>query len=145
MKSQVLSLVVLLTVFPLLCGCGSDRPAVVPVSGQVLIDGQPVADATLQFVPTGSRPARATTDAQGRFTATTFDDGDGCVPGTHKVVVVAISHPSPTEEVLSVPEKYMDLATTDVTVSIDQPTDDLKIELTWGDEKGPITRKVDAE
>lgn len=126
-------------------GCWRSGPKVVPVSGQVLIDGEPVADASLQFIPAGTRPARGQTDAQGRFTLTTFQEGDGCVPGEHRVVVVAITNPSATEEVLHVPERYMDAESTDFTATIDKATDDLKIELTWGGKKGPITRRVDPE
>jgi hypothetical protein len=145
MSHRALVHVALLSVALGLPGCGSDKPSLVPVSGQVLIDGQPVSDASLQVIPAGARPARGQTDAQGRFTLTTFEEGDGCVAGTHRVVVVAVSNPTPTEETLHVPEKYMDLETTDVTITVDQPTQDLKIELTWGDQPGPITRKVDAE
>lgn len=145
MTRTVLYCGLLVALLPL-AGCtGSDRPDLVPVSGQVLIDGEPVADASLQFIPSGSRPARAKTDAQGNFTLTTFKDGDGCVPGTHQVVVVAVTNPSPTEQVLHVPEKYMNIATTDATATVDGPTDDLKVELTWGGEKGPIIRQVEPE
>lgn len=138
--------IVLCSVTLSLAGCGgSDRPDLVPVSGQVLIDGEPVADASLQFVPEGGRPASAQTDADGRFTLMTFEEGDGCAPGTHKVVVIAMTFPSATEEVLHVPEKYMDLETTDLTATVDGATDDLKLELSWDGKQGPITRKVAAE
>lgn len=126
-------------------GCGKSGPQPVPVSGQVLIDGEPVANATIQVAPTDARAAMGQTDEQGNFTLTTYEKGDGCVKGTHRVVVSAITYPSDTQEVLHVPEKYMDLATTDLEVTIDEPTEDLKIELTWGGRPGPITRRVEAE
>lgn len=142
---RVLFVVSLCTFSLLIVGCGPSRPKVVRVSGQVLIDGEPVADASVQFVPTGARAAQGQTDAQGQFTLTTFEEGDGCAPGVHRVVVVAITSTSATEETLHVPEKYMDLEETDLSVTIDKPTKDLKIELTWDGKKGPITRKVDPE
>ena len=122
------------------CRDGADRP--VPVSGRVFIDGKPLPDATVQVVPRDSRPAVSQTDDEGRFSLTTFRAGDGCVRGTHRVVVVAVAYPTPTTEVQYVPDKYMGLATTDLEVTIEQATDDLELHLTWGNQKGPITRSV---
>ena len=36
-----------------LAGCGSDSPALPPVSGTVLMDGKPLAGAHIRFVPQG--------------------------------------------------------------------------------------------
>jgi hypothetical protein len=72
------------------CGCAKKdtRPARVPVSGTVLHKGQPVAQATVIFEPVGNTPAAAgETDAAGRFQLTTFDTGDGAVPGEYKVAI----------------------------------------------------------
>ena len=71
-----------------LAGCGSDRPQTIRVSGTVTLDGSPVEGATVGFTPAGGgRLATGTTDASGKFTLTTFEDGDGAVPGTHTVTV----------------------------------------------------------
>ena len=70
-------------------GCwGSDRPRVVAVSGTVLLGGEPVEEAGVTFTPTGGRPATGRTDAQGRFSLTTFDPGDGAIVGQHVVTIV---------------------------------------------------------
>ena len=69
-------------------GCGSDRPQTIPVSGTVTLDGSPIEGAIVGFTPTGGgRPATGTTDTSGKFTLTTFEDGDGALPGTHTVTV----------------------------------------------------------
>jgi len=69
-------------------GCGYRRPALVPVAGAVDLDGQPVAAASLVFIPeAGGRPATATTDEHGRFQVSTFGRSDGLVRGTYRVVV----------------------------------------------------------
>src|SRR5436190_4338876 len=62
------------------------RPPVVPASGVVTHDGQPLAGANIVFLPkSGSHTAFATTDEQGKFQLTTFDAGDGAVAGDYDV------------------------------------------------------------
>jgi hypothetical protein len=54
------------------------------------LDGQPVAEATIAFSPTGGgdmRTATAITDAQGKFTMGTLSPGDGVTPGDFIVTV----------------------------------------------------------
>lgn len=129
----------LVCAIPLLVGCGRGGPNVVPVSGQVLIDGEPLATGIpgfIQVVPVEGRAASSPIDPQtGRFTLTTWEDGDGCQIGTHKVVVM-VEQAVDTSTVSLVPEKYSDLNSTDLTVTIEGPTDSLVVELT-----GPL-RKV---
>lgn len=77
---------------PYLVGCGADRgdrPSVVAAGGKVLLDGQPLADAHVVFVPpTNDRPAAsARTNADGVFELTTFAPHDGAVPGDFTVTV----------------------------------------------------------
>lgn len=74
-----------------LSGCGPGRPATVPVSGSVTLDGQPVAAATVLFQPVSGVPGRAITAADGSFTLTTFTDGDGAIVGRHQVAVSKLS------------------------------------------------------
>ena len=70
-------------------GCGDGRPERVPVSGQVLIDGEPLGVGFIRLVPENARPASARIGPDGRFTLGTFEQDDGAVPGTHPVVVRA--------------------------------------------------------
>jgi hypothetical protein len=70
-------------------GCGPDRPETISVTGTVTLDGSPVSGAVVAFTPVGGgRPATGTTDGSGKFTLTTFDDGDGALPGEHLVAVI---------------------------------------------------------
>jgi Carboxypeptidase regulatory-like domain len=65
-----------------LAGCGGGSKTS-PVSGVVLLDGKPVADATVQFVPQEKgRDATGQTDKNGEFAIR-----DGVVPGEYKVVI----------------------------------------------------------
>jgi hypothetical protein len=115
--------------FSLLAGCGDGRPARVPVSGQVLIDGRPLTSGTIRIVPGDARPATGTIDAEGRFTLSTFEEEDGCVPGTHGVEVTAIQSDGHNRLRRLVPEKYGRASTSGLTATIDAPTDSLVIEL----------------
>lgn len=76
-------------------GCGAKFP-LVPVTGTVMLDGQPLAGAFVIFAPVEPSPgslrvATGMTDANGRFTLRTNYEprwtGMGAVPGTHRVTI----------------------------------------------------------
>jgi hypothetical protein len=73
----------------MLCGCGEGTPKTFPVSGVVTLDDKPVPGATVTFIAeTGNKNSAATTsDAQGKYTMSTFKQGDGAVPGSYKIIV----------------------------------------------------------
>ncbi len=80
--------IILLTVFAAVVGgCGDDRPDTLPAGGTITYNGQPVAEARVMFLVEGGRPASGMTDSEGRFELTTFEPGDGALPGEHKVTV----------------------------------------------------------
>ncbi len=122
-------------------GCNDGRPARVPVSGQVLIDGQPLTRGYVMFAPTDSRPSAGQLDAEGRFKLTCYEPGDGAVTGHHKVAVIS-KEPINDETVRwHAPKKYADASSSGLEQEITGPTDSVKIELTWGGVKGPITER----
>lgn len=114
--------------FLTLTGCDGG-PKIVPVSGMVTIDGQPLTYGHVQVIPTGWRPASGRIGGDGRFTLTTTVPGDGCVVGTHPVAVLAGESISPETMKWHAPQKYADISTSNLKVTITGPTDDLKIEL----------------
>ena len=68
-----------------LVGCGAQTSA---VQGVVLLDGRPLPNASVRFVPQGSgRDATGHTDASGAFSMSTLQPGDGVVAGDYKVVI----------------------------------------------------------
>jgi hypothetical protein len=75
----------------LLSGCGDNSHGLAPVSGTVLYNGQPLANAVVGFVPAegGGRGANGTTDKNGNYRLTTFQSDDGALVGKHRVVVGA--------------------------------------------------------
>lgn len=78
---QVLLLVVLLS------GCGSDGPELAEVTGTVTVDGKPVPNAILTFIPTGGSTSYGKTDEQGKYTLMFTDTKYGAMIGTHKVEI----------------------------------------------------------
>ena len=76
-------------------GCGgANKP--VPVHGVVLLDGRPLAGATITFVPDspGTHEAHAYSTADGSFKLSTYRPADGAVPGEYKVLV-SYTEPTP--------------------------------------------------
>lgn len=110
-------------------GCGDGRPACVPVSGVVLVDGKPVTDGLIRIRPDAARAAAGKIGPDGRFSLTTFETNDGCVTGTHPVEVFAFQSRNGGYYWLA-PKKYSE-PDSGLSVTISGPTDDLKVELTW--------------
>lgn len=83
-----------LLIISLLVGCGSDRPQTVAVSGKVTFDGgPPPAAGMVYFAPLEPaegfprRAGQAAFDASGQYEATSFEPGDGLLPGKYRVRV----------------------------------------------------------
>ncbi len=77
----------------LVTGCGGGRFATAPVSGQVTVDGEPVANVLVTFTPIGSAAelgpgSTGRTDASGRYTLELVGgDRAGAQPGRHRVTL----------------------------------------------------------
>jgi hypothetical protein len=136
----------LITIFPvgfwlIFAGCtpGGDhwtnaRPPVYKAAGRVLLDGQPLEGVQvvlhcqeLDLTATGR------TDQSGRFTLTTYNEGDGFVEGTHSVSLskriweekrTRYDSPDEPQKVLipkeTLPKRYTDAATSQLTATIEK-------------------------
>lgn len=87
--------VVVLALGALACGCGQRYP-LVPVSGKVTFGGgRPPVGGTLYFLPLDGkpplRPAIGSFNADGSLRVTSFNDGDGLLPGRYKVELQCVS------------------------------------------------------
>jgi hypothetical protein len=78
--------------FLIAAGCGGER--IVPVSGKVTLDGQPLAKATVSFQPVAkpgslnAGPASsAKTDTQGHYKLKGIAGQDGALVGEHRVMI----------------------------------------------------------
>lgn len=120
-----------------LVGCGDGRPTRVTVSGKVLIDGEPLPKGIIQFVSEGVRPAGGKLDGDGSFTLSCYEEGDGIIPGSYQVTVVAKEMISESKARWLAPSFYADYRQSGLRYEITEPIDDLTIELTWGGKKPP--------
>jgi hypothetical protein len=110
------------------------------VSGIVTVDGVPVTNGTIMFVPADGKGAIGSIGSDGRYTLTTYKPDDGALVGHHKVTIHATKVgagtmvPATFEEEMKgmkgkilvpgkvewiVPEKYSQLATTDLTATVE--------------------------
>lgn len=138
----------------LLAGCNSavsapKYPDPVPVEGVVMLDGKPLENAYVNFVPIGADmlTASGTTDESGKFVLETGSGPtakEGAIPGRYKVCISSLVKPDGTRVVFdpskppamqlaleSLPSRYSEAADTLLEATI-KPTgeEDLKFELT---------------
>ena len=117
----------------LLCAVGCGRAGTAPtlkVTGTITYNGTPVSDANVAFTPENGRPAVGVTDASGNFTLSTFDPGDGAVPGKHTVTVTDAGtapaaageedYSMPDESAGRFPAKYADPAESGFTATVEK-------------------------
>jgi hypothetical protein len=124
-----------------LAGCGGGS-GTVPVRGTVTFKGKPVPSGTITFIPDAGPHATGEIGPDGTYTLTTYKAGDGAVPGSYKVVVVAMQDTSarlPEERTPLpppiVPTKYTSVATTDLTAQVKDGENTINFDL-----KGEVTK-----
>jgi hypothetical protein len=73
------------------CGDSSGLPRRYPVSGTVTYQGKPLEGGNVNFTPTDPANGRAASGAisGGQYSLTTHNPGDGALPGSYKVSIVA--------------------------------------------------------
>jgi hypothetical protein len=104
-------------VLSLCWGCGStEGPYVaptVPVKGKVTYKGKPLTQGEIVFEPeSAGREAHGGIQSDGTFELTTYKQGDGAVPGTHRVAVTGTSKKD------AVPTKYKNVSSSKTQVEV---------------------------
>jgi hypothetical protein len=122
----------------LLVGCSSgpsDTPPLGHVSGTILLDGQPLANAQVEFNPAAGRGSVATTDANGQYVLKYTNELEGAVLGTHTVSISTGVAPSSGEGGAGqsgsperIPPKYNSASEVKEEVKAGSNTFDYKIE-----------------
>jgi hypothetical protein len=139
---------ILLATLPV-TGCGSSGPTTIPIRGEVYYKGAPLKDVPqglVHYIPKSAdgRQASGRLQPDGSFVLTTFQSGDGVVPGEYDVVVSAYSARAELsrEQVeaargmvpkpgLVIPEKYTEPTTSGLSDTVDSNHSGFKrIELT---------------
>jgi hypothetical protein len=123
----------LLLLLPFAVGCGNSVVERVPVSGEVLIDGRPLAGGTIRFVPEEGRPSSAAIQSDGRFELASESVGRtkeiGAAPGNYRVQVASSKVIDDKTIQWNAPVRYADFRTSGLAIVIDKPTKDLRIQL----------------
>ncbi len=107
---------------------GCTQSDTVPVTGVVLLNGQPAAQAEVLLNPKTGRMASGVTDDQGRFSVSTAKPNDGAVPGEYIVTLFEYYPPDkppkmpPAGQPLPsrFPPQYADPAKSPLTVTIER-------------------------
>ncbi|MDR1924922.1 MAG: carboxypeptidase-like regulatory domain-containing protein [Planctomycetaceae bacterium] len=101
--NNIFSIAVMLFCLSVINGCGyNGLRGLVPVEGRVTLNGEPLADATVEFAPAelngGQHGASGVTDASGRFVLKTNTESVGIAPGEYKVVVTKKDFATPLDK-----------------------------------------------
>ena len=121
-------------------GCSGEppRPAVYPVTGQVVFDGRPAAGAIVSFHPKGA-PGQfptpsAKADGRGNFSLTTYQAEDGAPQGDYIVTVELRPVVTKNGEIEfgpnQLPPKYSSPKTTTVVASVTEGENKVPIKIT---------------
>ncbi len=77
-----------LLVFTALAGCSrGDRPDLGIVSGIVTLEGEPLANVEVAFIPNNGRPSYGKTDAAGNYDLNYIRNIQGAKIGVHNVLI----------------------------------------------------------
>jgi hypothetical protein len=103
-------------------GCGTENPALVPVTGIVTMEGQPVAEVIVTFTPTGEtlgNGALGGTDTEGHFTLMDVRGGVGAHAGEYKVSL----YPAPTSDTAGLPTDVVSSGSAGIPAVVLNPND----------------------
>jgi hypothetical protein len=87
-----------------MAGCSGSGVDLGEVRGKVTMDGQPLPDALVRFVPDKGRSAQGITDANGEYKLDYSNRDAGALVGKSKVLITTGSLENPKAE--KVPAKY---------------------------------------
>jgi hypothetical protein len=94
-------------------GCGPKGPELGSVTGKVTLDGKPVTNGLVTFMPVaGGRPATGKTDANGQYMLLGVD-GKGALLGQHRVTVTTLQETVAVTEMRSDSPEYAKQAVVD--------------------------------
>ncbi|MEQ8638169.1 hypothetical protein [Gimesia maris] len=106
------------------CGGGGIAPPELgQVTGKVTLDGAPLTDASVTFMPEKVRASSSMTDSEGKYDLVYIRDEKGAAIGPHKVVVSKL-----VNEKEVIPEKYN--SETELTADVKPGANEFNFDLT---------------
>jgi hypothetical protein len=123
MRAQFKILIGLSALATACLGCGGNSPDIAPVSGKVLVDGQPLTEGMVRTLPKSGRGAKGMIQPDGTFALGTLSQDDGATVGTHKVGIVAYEGgippgPEATPGKRLIPKRYFDPDSSGLTIDV---------------------------
>ncbi len=140
MKLNMSSLCSVLLVLSIMTGCGEqiEKKPTAPVKGIVTFEGKPLETGEVVFFPdSGEQIAHGKIQPDGSFQLTTYEEGDGAFPGTHKVTIiserdmegVSAEDPEASMEPSYIPTKYNMQKTSGLTAVVKEGDNEIKFDL----------------
>ena len=86
-----------------LAGCSASGPEIAYVSGRVTMDGKPLPNAAVVFVPENGRPAGARTDEDGNYVLNFAQGRKGAIPGNATVRIMTFRDADQDENGQTIP------------------------------------------
>jgi hypothetical protein len=84
-------------------GCSTGGPEIAYVTGKVTMDGKPLANATVVFIPENGRPAGANTNADGHYVLNFSEGRRGTIPGLSSVRISTLRDAGQDDNGQSIP------------------------------------------
>jgi hypothetical protein len=103
MRHSLLRISLMLGLLGAVLGCSSSGPDIAYVEGRVTMDGKPLPNATVVFVPDDGRPAGASTDEDGHFVLNFSQGRKGAIPGNSTVRIMTMRDAGMDENGQTVP------------------------------------------
>ena len=140
MKIYITFLCFALFAVSVMTGCGEqiEKKPTAPVKGVVTYQGKPLETGEIVFFPqTGEQIAHGKIQPDGSFQLTTYDEGDGAFPGTHKVSIiserdmegVSAEDPEASLEPSYIPAKYNMQKTSGLTAVVKEGDNEINFDL----------------
>jgi hypothetical protein len=109
-------------------GGGGKLPDLAPVTGKVTLDGQPLGNAVVSFVPQKGAASGGVTDAEGKYVLRYRDGTPGAALGQHQVLISTDLEGEMTAAAEKVPKKYN--ANSELTANVVAGGNEINFDLT---------------
>jgi hypothetical protein len=108
-------------------GCGPEFP-LAEVSGKVTVNGKPLPEGTVLFVPQAGPAGVSDLGEDGSYKMQSRKPGDGALIGIHKVAIMPPFRPK-LANAPKVPSKYRDPSTSGLTAEVKKGENHLDFDL----------------